>query len=309
MKTTFQHRLSIFVLATILLYGCSELKNGAQSTNPMFVYVHPDGFRSPASPNFHGNEIHSGNWEIRQCRQCHGGSYTGANAISCVTSGCHVDVNGNAKSPESCNTCHGSFSANANDTLSWAPPRSTAGDTSVSAHGVGAHQTHLLGTGNGSSTSVPCAGCHSIPSGVYSPGHINAQGTAQVTITSALATLPSGGITPAPTYDAQALQCGNTYCHGNWKLRKSDSQNPATYTDSVIVGANFSPQWTGGDPQAACGTCHGLPPTGHFNYGSSISVCTSCHYLDGSMRGKAQLDKSIHINGKIDLFGSEYSFK
>lgn len=309
MKTTFYYRLSIFALAAVLFCGCSELKKGAQTTNPVFVYVHPEGFRSPSSPNFHGKAVQVAGWEMRDCRQCHGGTYSGGNAISCVSSGCHVDATGNAKSPESCNTCHGSFSASVNDTMSWAPPRSTASDTSTTAHGVGAHQTHLVGTGEHSSTPVPCVGCHTIPSGVYASGHISAQGTAQVVITAALATLPSGGITPSPSYNAQTMQCSNSYCHGNWRLRKSNSKNPDTYTDSVILGANFSPRWTGGDSEAACGTCHGLPPTGHFNYGSSIAVCTSCHYLNGSTRGKPQLDKYIHINGKIDLYGNEYNFQ
>jgi predicted CxxxxCH...CXXCH cytochrome family protein len=308
MKTTFYHRLSIFALAAVLLCGCSELKKGTPTTNPVFVYVHPAGFRSPSSPDFHGKAVQAAGWEMRDCRQCHGGTYSGANAISCLNSGCHVDASGNAKSPESCNTCHGSFAATVNDTLSWAPPRSVAGDTSTMAYGVGAHRSHLLGTGNDSSTPVPCAGCHTIPSTVYASGHITSQGRAQVLITAALATVSSGGTTPTPAYDAQNMQCGNSYCHGNWQLRKSASQYPFVYTDSLMKGANYSPKWTGGASEAACGTCHGLPPAGHLSQGISLAQCTSCHYgvVDGS--GKI-IDKTKHMNGKIDVYGDELSFK
>ncbi len=307
MKTTFYSRLSVIVITIATFYGCSELKKGTQTTNPVFVYVHPEGFRSPSSPDFHGNAVRRAGWEMRDCRQCHGGTYSGANAISCISSGCHVDANGNAKSPESCNTCHGSFAATASDSLSWAPPRSTSGDTSTAAHGVGAHQMHLLATGDYSSTPIPCAGCHSIPSSVYTAGHINAQGTAQVLITTALATVSSGGVTPTPTYDAQSMQCSNTYCHGNWRMRKSSSQYSFVYTDSVISGANYPVQWNGGASEAACGTCHGLPPAGHLSQGISLAQCTFCH--SGVVNGAGVIiDKTKHMNGKINVYGDERSF-
>ncbi len=306
MKTEWYLRLKVIVVAAVFLSGCSELRKGSQASNPVFVDVHPEGFKSQSSPNFHAIAIRNSGWEMRTCRQCHGGSYTGANAISCEGSGCHVDANGNAKSPESCNTCHGSSTAAANDTLSWAPPQATTGDTSATAHGVGAHQTHLLATGDYSSTSVPCAGCHSIPSSVYASGHINTQGPAQVAITAALAIVSSGGVTPTPTYDAQSMRCSDTYCHGNWRLRKSSSQYPFVYTDSVITGANYSVQWTGGALETACGTCHGLPPSGHLSQGITTSNCTSCHYLTNQ---NGPLDKSTHINGKIELYGHEHDFR
>ena len=269
--------------------------------------VHPAGFRSPSSPDFHGQTVQKAGWEMRDCRQCHGGTYTGANAISCVSSGCHVDATGNAKSPETCNTCHGVFGGAANDTLSWAPPRSVTGDTSTTAHGVGAHQSHLLGTGDDSSTPVACVGCHTIPSGVYASGHINSNGTAQVIITASLGMVPSAGITPSPSYDPQTAQCSNSYCHGNWQLRKSTSQYSFVYTDSVMKGNNYSPRWTGGDPEAACGTCHGLPPAGHLSQGIGLAQCTFCHsdVVNGS---GVIIDKTKHMNGKINVYGSERSF-
>ncbi len=305
MKTTFYFRLSIFAAIALLLYGCSELKKGAvPPTSPVFVYVHPDGFGNSSSPNFHPNTIQQAGYEIRDCRQCHGGNYTGATALSCVSSKCHVDANGNAKSPESCNTCHGTFSGDPGDTLSWAPPRSLSGDTLYTARGVGAHFHHLESDSMRYSTSVGCSTCHTIPSSVYAAGHMNGSAPAQVVVSGSIATTPSGGISPSPSYDAQSLRCSNTFCHGNWRLRKANSQNTFIYTDSVIVGANYSPLWTGGTAERACGTCHGLPPTGHLNI--SGAKCTACHYLTNQY---GPLDKTTHINGKIDLYGKEYSFK
>jgi hypothetical protein len=64
----------------------------------------------------HQGYIRSRNYPLVLCQQCHGASYTGGPvvAISCEQSGCHVDASGNAKSPETCNACHGTFSAPAN---------------------------------------------------------------------------------------------------------------------------------------------------------------------------------------------------
>jgi len=308
MNTEAYFRFGFIVLAAIVLAGCSKLKNESQATNPVFVYVHPEGFESPSSPNFHGIAIQNAGWEMRTCRECHGGTYAGENGVSCLSSGCHVDANGNPKSPESCNTCHGSFASPANDTLSWAPPRSIAGDTAESIRGVGAHQFHLNAAFMDLSNPLACNSCHEVPSSVYVAGHFDSPLPARVTFVNQLALTPSAGITPAPTYDAQSLQCNNTFCHGNWQLQKSNSQNSFAYSDSVMSGANFSPVWTGGDSQDACGTCHGMPPAGHVNFGTSVSMCTSCHYLDPSKQS-GPLDKSIHINGKIDLYGKEYNFR
>ena len=309
MKTEWWYfRLGIIVVAAVFLSGCSELKNGSQTTNPVFVYVHPEGFKSASSPDFHGIAIKNSGWEIRTCRQCHGGTYTGSNAISCISAGCHVDANGNPKSPESCNTCHGTFAGAASDTMSWLPPRSIAGDTGITARGVGAHQFHLIPTSMDLSTPLACVSCHSIPTSVYIPGHFDLQSPSPFVFAEGLARTQSSGLTPSPIYDSQSLRCSNTYCHGNWQLQKSTSPTAYqfVYTDSVITGANHSVQWTGGALETACGTCHGLPPSGHLSQGITTSNCTSCHYLTNQ---NGPLDKSIHINGKIDLYGHEYDFR
>ena len=298
----------IVVAVSLLVWGCSELKKNSQLTNPISVDVHPSGFASPSSPNFHGLAIQSDHWETRTCQQCHSGLSKGMDAPTCTNSGCHVDANGIVKSPQACNTCHGSFTGAATDTATWAPPRSIAGDTLSTARGVGAHQYHLNAALMHLSNPKACASCHRVPSSVYEAGHFDHSLPAQVSFTDPLAVTPSGGLIPSPQYNPQSLTCSNTYCHGNFQLNKAASQYGFVYTDSVITGANYSPLWTGGSSQAACGTtCHTLPPAGHQDFGSSAK-CTSCHYLDPAKQA-GPLDKSIHINGKIDLYGEEYSFQ
>jgi hypothetical protein len=67
----------------------------------------------------------------------------------------------------------------------------------------------------------------------------------------------------------------------------------------VIVGGNASPVWTA---SAACGTCHGLPPTGHT--AATLTTCVNCH--SGMIDATGTItDKTKHVNGKINVFGQE----
>ena len=53
--------------------------------------------------------------------------------------------------------------------------------------------------------------------------------------------------------------------------------------------------------EAQCGSCHGLPPTGHVDFGG-LSTCTNCHF--GIVNAQGQIiDKSKHINGVKNVFG------
>ena len=270
------------------------------STYPHDPVFTPAGGHSPF--------LRTNSYPLAQCQTCHGSTYTGGTItnVSCSTSGCHVTSIGIVKSPESCNTCHGSFSAAANDTLSFAPPKSILGDSLTTVKAVGAHSMHLSGTGVTSSIPVSCNGCHTIPATVADAGHLGAS-PAEVVINAPLAKTASGGQTPNPVYDASTAHCSNTYCHGNWRLRKSVSANPSGYlaTDSVMVGANYSVQWNGGAAEKACGTCHGLPPAGHV--AATFPAC-SCHFDVVDNTGKI-IDKAKHINGKINVFGSESAMK
>jgi predicted CxxxxCH...CXXCH cytochrome family protein len=120
------------------------------------------------------------------------------------------------------------------------------------------------------SAPLACSECHVVPD------HIpHSNGTADVTFG---AKARSGGATP--TWNGAS--CSSVYCHG------------ATLGAG---GTNHAPEWTRVDgTQAACGTCHGIPPppeTGHMQ----TTACGSCHtgYTSTSV------NPALHVNGSIDV--------
>ncbi|HTY10197.1 MAG TPA: CxxxxCH/CxxCH domain-containing protein [Bacteroidota bacterium] len=305
MKTSV-YRGIVLVVSIGLLAGCSKLKNSETPTAPV-LSVHPEGFTDTASMNFHGNTVKQLNWNMTECKGCHGANYSGGSAqFSCTT--CHVQPNG----PEACNTCHGTFNAPESNMALWAPPRGVNGDTSSTSRGVGAHQAHLQAT---LGKTVKCQECHTVPSHVYAAGHFDSPLPAKVALNDTLANVVSGGgtFTPHPAYDATQLQCSNTFCHGNWQVLKSNASpdHQYIYTDSMMAGLNHSPKWTGGAAEAACGTCHDLPPKGHVGYPNQLplSSCgnSSCHEGVVDASGKI-LNPALHINGKVDIEGTQRSF-
>jgi predicted CxxxxCH...CXXCH cytochrome family protein len=268
-------------------------------------YPHSSGFSTGTT---HGTYLYNLNYPLASCQTCHGTSYAGGAiaSVTCMRSGCHVDATNTPRSPEACNTCHGDFTAAASNFLASAPPRSITGVTTTTTRGVGAHQKHLVTNTVG--VEVKCQECHTVPTQVSSPGHLGTL-PAEVVFNASLAPLPTGGGTfvPKPAYDPSTLKCNNTYCHGNWRLRKASSSSTFqfAYTDSVIVGLNYSPMWTNGSADVTCGSCHGIPPKGHIAV--PLSTCGSCHFGIVSTDGKI-IDKAKHINGKVNVFDQEYSF-
>jgi len=266
-------------------------------------YPHATGF---AAGTTHGTYLQNLGYPLTSCQTCHGSTYAGGAVanVTCMRSGCHADAAGTPRSPESCNTCHGDFTAAASNFPASAPPKSVTGETATTARGVGAHQKHLATNTVG--VAVQCQECHKVPTQVSSAGHLGTL-QAEVVFSGILAPLPTGSGTfvPKPSYDPSTLKCNNTYCHGNWRLRKATSPSQFAYNDSVMVGLNSSPAWTSGSADASCGSCHGLPPKGHIAI--PLSTCGSCHFGIVSTDGKI-IDKAKHINGKINVFDQEYSF-
>ncbi|MEW6509642.1 MAG: CxxxxCH/CxxCH domain-containing protein [Bacteroidota bacterium] len=264
----------------------------------------------------HTNYLRAKNDPLNECRFCHGPQYTGGTVadVTCQRAGCHADASGNPKSPETCNTCHGNFRAPANLTgyalwLSAAPPKSVAGDTSASVTSVGAHQKHLATgtTGN----PVNCQACHQVPSSISDAGHIGPL-PAEVQFGDTLANLVTGDGTVVPASSYSAPTCANTYCHGNWKLRKASAVRPnpppvdptLVYVDSVMVGAKASPSWTAGASAGQCYSCHGgspgtYVPAGHYPI-TDLGGCQGCHGDVTDNTGRI-LNKAKHINGWVDL--------
>ncbi|OGU26170.1 MAG: hypothetical protein A2X66_09385 [Ignavibacteria bacterium GWA2_54_16] len=297
--------ITLLVIAALVMSSCSDLNKELPVPVSGSQKVHEEGWTTASSANFHGEALRQTQYKLDECVSCHSKQYTGGvTGVSCMTSGCHVDANNVPKSPEACSTCHGSFSAPANNFSAAAPPRSVEGETDATSRGVGAHQKHLVTGTIGKATR--CRECHTVPTQLNAAGHLGAL-PAEVAFNDTLARLTTakGSFTTIPSYDASSLKCSNTFCHGSWKLRKATSTSQFAYADSVMVGENFSPTWTGGSSSATCGSCHGLPPKGHIVV--PVSTCGTCH--DGIVSSDGTItDKTRHVNGKINVFGQEYAF-
>src|SRR3990172_1250917 len=185
---------------------------------------------------------------------------------------------GAAASSDTCTRCHGDPARNA------APPRSVRGATETSDVGVGAHQAHL--TDGAIRQAIACGECHVVPSSADSPGHMDGA-RAPVTF-GALAT--TGGA--KPSWDTNQLSCSATYCHG------------ATLGPG---GTSQAPIWTKVDgTQAACGTCHGIPPTsaGHPAVSGGAGACSACHPQTVKPDGSIHVSGGKHIDGTVQVGGS-----
>jgi predicted CxxxxCH...CXXCH cytochrome family protein len=223
---------------------------------------HPQGWADPAQ---HGAAAKQG---LASCRSCHGADLLGGTTgVSCDS--CHAAA-GYPGWQSNCTFCHGTKLTAYDPSLlaSAAPPRGTAGETATTDVAVGAHQRHLAGGAIG--PAVACATCHVVPSDL---AHVN--GTVTVTFGPAAT---RGGASPV----WNGASCASTYCHG------------ATL---AAGGTNQAPSWTGGFSQAACGTCHGAPPsTGHHSTHSGRS-CGDCH----PGYGTTTVNRATHVNGTKEV--------
>jgi predicted CxxxxCH...CXXCH cytochrome family protein len=167
-----------------------------------------------------------------------------------------------AQGPTSCDTCHGQ------------PPA------------TGAHTAHALGPVG---RKLDCSECHVKPVHWNDPGHLTTpdgkpktRGTVTFSAQS-LAALAAPGRTGAPAWDGAT--CSNIYCHGGTR-----QDTKATHT---------APSWTGGAAEAACGTCHGLPPPSHDAKYSSNAQCSACHQLIAPT--PARIAPTLHVDGVVQL--------
>jgi predicted CxxxxCH...CXXCH cytochrome family protein len=253
------------ILVAILFNACSELDNDYQQPTNATTTVHPVGFS-------HSDAIKNNNWNMDECKKCHGLDYAGGiSQNSCNR--CHRST------PEACTVCHGTRSVNA------APPRDLSGNTSTSTVTVGAHQAHL--TGNNISAGIQCSECHIVPKNYDDPGHIDNLNTAKVLFAGPFANTATIGrnsalMTVNFINNGQDIECANTYCHGNF-----------------TNGNNYTPKWTKGSNESACGSCHSLAPKLPH---PQVTACFACHngVVDVNMN---IINKSKHINGKLELYG------
>lgn len=189
----------------------------------------------------------------------------------CDDYGSDPDSNSNCNLPPalSCTDCHGNP-----DTGDPAPPRDAQDRTATTEIGVGAHQAHLQA---GSwRRDLSCEECHAVPTAVSDPRHIDG-GPAELT----WGLLASTG-DASPLWNRAAATCEGVYCHGA----------------TLGGGSNTSPLWTQVDgSQAACGTCHALPPPAPH---SASTRCADCHgaVVDAN---RNFVNPALHINGQVEV--------
>jgi predicted CxxxxCH...CXXCH cytochrome family protein len=251
------------------------------------IGVHKTGINDPSSPNFHGKFIASSQWNLSNCKQCHGTSYAGGTlSPTCLT--CHNQTGG----PEACNTCHGVFS-----------------DPTKIAPNEGSHFAHLYE--NSFAKNVECDQCHTVPSAFSSAGHIDGTSGTEILFGSLAKTktnspgaynysssLPE--YAPNPAYNSATGSCSNVYCHGY--IKNGNLDNVVSFTATSV----------------ACGSCHGDPVSGNplpktSAQGGShppVQNCAICHTGIVSVSGTTYtiIDKNKHINGKLNVFGNEETY-
>ncbi len=243
-------------------------------------------------PTLEGGALTQPEWtrsDVAQtyCGDCHGVPPPAPHPQISVTdcSRCHPDARPGLgfKEPErhidgvldlnvTCVSCHGSGT-------NPAPPSDTLGRTSTSLRSVGAHRSHL-----GPSTwhmEFGCGDCHQVPQRYDDPGHIDSPLPAELTWSNHAT---AKGATPA----FNGVTCSGVYCHGT----------------TIAGGDNKTPTWTAlGTGEAACGTCHSLPPTSMPHTPSMpLTQCGVCHdaVIDTNARW---VRPELHINGLVEVSG------
>ncbi len=242
---------------------CHSPGAGAEGASPRWTST-----QSLACSGCHGNPPPAPHPQMRDCSQCHG-AVVGPDDVSIARPARHVDGVVDLSLDESCTSCHGEDNP--------APPRSLSGATATSDRGVGAHQIHVKGTAR--SRAVPCAECHVVPRRVLDPGHVDSFLPAEVAFTGA-----SVAFGAAPAYENG--KCTNTACHG------------ATFPRGHASGGSLTePTWNVVDgSQAACGSCHALPPPRPHPY--YADDCGRCH-KNMSPDGSTFLRPDLHVDGVV----------
>lgn len=221
------------------------------------------------------------------CKTCHNGVADYSHGIFDPST--HIDGNiqlagSDFLNDAACDNCHGNTEIQ--------PFYGVAGATLKSDRGVALHDEHLF---SNSLSEISCNDCHTVPERIDSEGHFDNTTKAEVKL------WQQSGTNNTPAYSQNSLQCSNSYCHGNFKYEKSGSDYAWAYSASEITGNSKSVMWQSPANNVVCGSCHGLPPTGHV--AAELTECANCH--SGVVDGNGNIiDKTKHINGVANVFGN-----
>ena len=223
------------------------------------------------------------------CGSCHGLPPPAPHSASTACNLCHAPVVGanmtivaplrhadgvlDVREGVACSGCHGS------DTNS-APPFDLSKKSDTTRRSVGAHQAHL--EGGLLSKPIACSECHLVPQQLNDPGHVDTSTPAEVIF--GVMAKADGAV---PGWDRTSATCANNYCHG------------ATLEGGPTIAA---PTWTlVNGTQAACGSCHGLPPPAPH---PAQDRCEMCH-LPTAGPNKTVANRETHVDGIVQVSSTD----
>ncbi|QQR91779.1 MAG: CxxxxCH/CxxCH domain-containing protein [Myxococcales bacterium] len=229
--------------------------SGGTLNEPLWTRV--DGTQN-ACGTCHGNPPPAPHPASSDCGLCHSSMQAGTNTF--LDPSRHIDGVLDLGDGSECVTCHGSD-------LNSAPPLDLDGNTDRSFASVGAHRQHF--GGSDWHRTLSCSNCHTVPSTVDSPGHIDGDNVAEV---------PFDELNPSGSVNFANATCSNLYCHGNGK------------------SSNGTVSWTSTEPMQ-CGSCHGNPPPAPH---PQASDCGSCHPTMNPGSDTFRTPER-HIDGVLDV--------
>ena len=268
MRVRLPFGATLLILTSLLLWVWSCTEPGEDIT------PHPAGWVET-----HQGRVQAVNYDFTSCGECHGTDLAGGElADGCSRESCHTADAG----VYACDNCHGY--------LTTEPFENLAGDTSTDTLTVGAHTSHYTGA-NDLTNNVTCASCHIAPdsTSVLAATHMDTSAHAEVTF-GALGDVTAVGT--ATSWDRTTGTCSDIYCHGDFSYERPDSAG------IFITGNNPTMTWRTTPVEGdLCGTCHGLPPTGHGDLsGLNCGACHSSVLSASSNSVITGLDN--HINGE-----------
>lgn len=215
------------------------------------------------------------------CDKCHATpppSHVQTECATCHRAATHLD--GKLDVGTGCNDCH------------RATPIFADLSGSTTSFAAGAHQAHITGRRR-LRGPLACSDCHAAPATVAAPGHLDSLLPAEVFPPGSSALARADGA--MPSWNRQTATCAGTYCHGNGIYLLADP----------VAGTLRSPNWTAGESQVYCGSCHGVPPTTH-DPALTLGDCARCHpSVDGSgapiVIDQGGAITSLHIDGVVHV--------
>lgn len=256
---------------------------GGTLTQPMWTQV--DGAQSKCG-SCHGTPPPAPHPQNEDCGLCHQSMNPGDFAAG-KFSYPELHINGvvDVTSTQPCDSCHGGGGLSS-------PPRDAHGNTATTAPGVGAHAQHMT-TGSKWHAPIACNECHLVPGSTTDQTHLDQIDEVYLdpTVMVPGSTLDTGGTggklqLPGATWNASALTCAGTYCHGG-------GHSP------LLGGTAISPKWTKVDgTQSQCQSCHGMPPPAPH---PPDSDCGKCHPTMLQGNPTTIMDPAKHINGTVEV--------